>query len=144
MIENQTTDLVANPEQLYREIRELFEQYKLEVPKKRRPWPVSIQARVMALWKLGISSHTIAEETTLPAQTMYSWRQRIKKDQPGFLPATIVQKRRRRLNSQGVQLSQLESRPMTVTVVVGNGIRLEGVPVDRVAQIVREISEALR
>jgi hypothetical protein len=141
MIENQATDAVTtSPEQLYREIRDLFEQYKLEVPKKRRPWPVSIQTRVMALWKMGVSSHTIAEETSLPAQTLYSWRQRIKKEQPGFLPATVVQKRRRRSDSLAVQLSQLESRPTTVTVVVGNGIRLEGVPINRVAQIVREIS----
>jgi hypothetical protein len=140
MIENQLTEIAPTPEQLYREIRELFEQYKLEVPKKRRPWPVSIQTRVMALWKMGISSHTIEAETGLPAQTMYSWRQRIKQEKPGFLPATVVQKRRHRSNASNVPLSQSEVRPITVTVIVGNGIRLEGVPIDRVAQIVREIS----
>lgn len=128
--------------QLLNEIRQIHEQYKIEVPKKRRPWPKSIQERILELWRLGMSSHQIALETGLPAQTMYSWRQRVKKAEPGFLPVPVVKKRRRRSNFD-LQLSQLdvETKSPTVTVVTSDGLRIEGVPLEAAANLVRRIEK---
>jgi len=53
------------------EIRQIHERYKIEVPKKRRPWSKSNQERILELWRLGVSSHQIALETGLPAQAIY-------------------------------------------------------------------------
>lgn len=92
---------------LITEIRQIHEQYKIEVPKQRRPWPKSIQERILELWHLGMTSHQISLETGLPAQTMYSWKQRLKKSEPGFFQISPkrVQKRHRRSNFD-LQLSQ--------------------------------------
>ena len=126
---------------LVNEIRQIHEQYKIEVPKKRRPWPKSIQERILELWRLGMSSHQIALETGLPAQTLYSWKQRVKKSEPGFLQLPTVPKQRRRRSNFDLQPSPLEVSAIatTVTVVTSDGIRIEGVPVAEVAALVRRI-----
>lgn len=130
----------ARVEVLIGEIRQIHEQYKIEVPKKRRPWPKSIQERILELWRLGMTSHQIAIETGLPAQTMYSWKQRVRKAEPGFLQVTAVQRRRRRSNFD-LQLSQLEveDKATTVTVILSSGVRIEGVPISEAAGLVRRI-----
>lgn len=129
---------------LIAEIRQIHEQYKIEVPKKRRPWPKSILDRILELWRLGVSSHQISLETGLPAQTMYSWKQRLKKTEPGFLQITPkpVQKRHRRSNFD-LQLSQLEAKDKatTVTVITSDGLRVEGVPIESAADLVRRIGK---
>lgn len=126
------------------EIRQIHEQYKIEVPKKRRPWPKSIQDRILELWRLGVSSHQIALETGLPAQTLYSWQQRIKKSEPGFLQITSksIKKRHRRSNFD-LQLSQLEvkDKATTVTVITSDGLRVEGVPIESAADLIRRIGK---
>lgn len=147
--------------QLLREIREIFVQYQREMPRTRAPWPESIRTRILELWRLGVTSNQIARETALPAQTLYSWRQRMNREKtpaPGFkeLPVAIKGKRRRsrfeikvddERRRRALQLSQLESRPTraahkgpTVTVVTPSGLRLEGVPLEHAARIAREIT----
>jgi len=126
------------------EIRQIHEQYKIEVPKKRRPWPKSIQERILELWRLGMSSHQIALETGLPAQTMYSWRKRVRQADPGFLPVLVVPsktKKRVRRSSFDLQLSQLEAevKSPTVTVITSEGTRIEGVPLELAAGFVRRL-----
>lgn len=135
----------ARVEILISEIRQIYDQYKIEVPKKRRPWPKSIQERVLELWRLGMSSHQIAVETGLPAQTMYSWRQRVKKAEPTFLEVMRGSKRHRRSNFD-LQLSQLEvsstsSTLTTVTVITSDGVRIEGVLISDAAELVRQIGQ---
>lgn len=139
MSEKSIVPIRERVQELFSEIRQIYEQYLKEVPKKRRPWPESIRSRILELWKLGVSTHQISEATTLPAQTMYSWRQRMKKEGPSFLPVAVVKKRHRRSNFE-VQLSQLDQEFTTpiVTVVVGE-VRIESVPVDKAGALVREI-----
>lgn len=139
MSANSIIPIKERVQQLYSEIRQIYAQYQKEVPKRRRPWPESIRSRVLELWQLGVSSNQIALETSLPPQTMYSWRQRLKKSGPGFLPVPIIKKRHRRSNFD-IGLAQLDQEftTPTVTVVVGE-IRIESVPVDRAAAMVREI-----
>jgi len=93
MRENPPIPISTGIEQLFREIRDIYGQYKREVPRKRGPWPQAIQSRVLELWKLGISTHQISQGTGLACQTMYSWRQRLRKQLPdGFLPVPVVKK----------------------------------------------------
>jgi transposase-like protein len=139
MSEKSLVPIKERVQQLYGEIRQIYVQYQKEVPKKRRPWPESIRSRILELWQLGVSSNQIALETGLPTQTMYSWRQRLKKSGAGFLPVPIIKKRHRRSNFD-IQLSQLDKEfsVPTVTVVVGD-LRVESVPVEKAAAMVREI-----
>jgi hypothetical protein len=148
MIENSPTPISVSVEQLFKEIRDIYGQYKREVPRKRGPWPQAIQSRVLELWKLGVSTHTIAAATGLACQTMYSWRQRLKKQLPdGFLPIPVTRRRRRKSHSESYdgEIRDLVSRSYsnghrpTVSVVIGDEIRLEGVPVAEVARIIREV-----
>ena len=98
-----------------------------------------------------MSTHQISQATTLPCQTMYSWRQRLLKTNPGFVPVRIVRKRRRKLKdvseSHGesmtvVSVSRSEPRQETfaMSVILPNGLRIEGVSVDQVVRIAREFS----
>lgn len=143
--------------QLFDEIRQLWEQYRREVPKKRRPWPESIRKRILALWALGISCNEIGETTGVPVMTLYSWRQRLRKTEPGFREIAVKPRRRTRFQlvqaesrrSSHLQLSQLECRPTTsvesssttVVLVLPGGARIEGLPIEAVARIARELSE---
>jgi hypothetical protein len=148
MIENSAAVAIGTRvPQLFSEIQQIYAQYKREVPRKRGPWPEAIQSRVLELWKLGIGVHEISRSTGLACQTMYSWRQRIKKKDPGFLPVPIIGKRRRRSHgeSRSLVLSPSDSHGErttggTLTVVFPTGIRLEGVPADQAVALVRELS----
>lgn len=139
-------------EQLLSEVRDLFEQYQSEVPKKRKPWPESIKSRIATLWGLGVGNHQIAMEAKVPVQTLYSWRQRIKKGrEPGFTQVALAPRAPRRTGFQirqdeerrrhELQPSRLEGasevRPTTVTVVLLNGIRVEGLDAAAAAEFVR-------
>ena len=144
--------------ELLREVRELFEQFRVEVPRKRSPWPESIKKRILVLWSLGVSSHQIGTEAGIPVMTLYSWRQRVNKANAtgGFSEVPMVRGKRRTTfqrqmdeerRSSELQLSQLKSspmtevKPMTVVVIAPSGLRIEGVPIDAAVRIARELSE---
>jgi hypothetical protein len=140
MSENSLVSTRERAQILISEIRQVQEQYKKEVPKKRGPWPESIRTRIQELWRLGMSSHQIAEEAGLPVQTMYSWRQRIKKEAAEFVPVPVVKRRRRSKFDLQLSQSQTADKNPTVTVVTSDGIRIEGVPVGAAARLVRDLS----
>lgn len=144
-------------EQLLSEVRELFEQYQREVPRKRKPWPESIRGRVRALWELGVSSHQISLEANVPAQTLYSWRKRIKSGREPEFTQLMVTRSPRRSNFEIqvdeerrralLQPSQLKSTSeerrtslSTVTIVLTTGIRVEGLDVVAAAELLRRLS----
>lgn len=143
-------------EELLAEVRDLFAQYQREVPKKRKPWPESIRIRVMELWGLGVGNHQISLAAEVPVQTLYSWRQRIKRGRdPGFAQIALVRSSRRsgfqirqdeERRKDGLQLSQLdlasEAKPTTVTVsiILTNGIRVEGLDAVSAAEFLRRLS----
>jgi transposase-like protein len=138
------------------EVRDLFVQFKREVPKARGPWPESIKERIMLLWGMGVSSAQIGSDANIPVQTLYSWRQRLKRESTSEFAQIPVIRHRRRTAFQirednerrkfDLQPSRLESKftkeakAMTVIVITPNGLRIE-IPIDEAVKIVRELSE---
>ena len=133
-----------NSQQLIREIRELHAQYAKEVPTPRGPWPESIKARVKDLWDAGITSKEIAESTGVPAQTMYGWKSQNRRRQDSFQAIAVITTKPVPLNLPLPQSEksippqiQLPKQIPTVTVVLPNGIRLEGLDADSAFKLAR-------
>ena len=61
------------PHQLVAEIKEMAEQYNVEVTSSRRTWPRSIRERVLALGRLGVSRQKIARLCGIPPATVFLW-----------------------------------------------------------------------
>lgn len=61
------------PHQLFDEISQLSAQYVREVPGKRRSWPESIRARILALARLGVPPRQVAQKTGISRATIYLW-----------------------------------------------------------------------
>lgn len=137
---------------LIKEVRELFEQFKREVPRKKGQWPESIRSRVIALWKMGVRTHQIALEAKVPVQTLYSWRRRLK--ETGFSELPVVRHRRRTEFQRGLDERRLDHRstlqpleinkPMTrgseaitVSVYTPDGIKIEGIPLFELNEVIR-------
>lgn len=124
--------------QLLDELRQIYAQYQREVPSKRRPWPESIRSRVQELWAMGVSCHEIGSESRVPVQTMYSWRKRLKRGRFVALPIPRAIGHSSDRPVRRLQLSQLKARrSTTVTVVLPNGIRVEGLDAPRAALFLR-------
>jgi hypothetical protein len=79
---------------------------------------------------------------------MYSWRQRLIKSNPDFIPVRVVQKRRHhKVESHGgtmtavsVSPSELDVKSPTVRVILPNGVRFEGLEPEQAIEIVRRLS----
>ena len=76
---------------LLNEIRQIVEQYKVEVPGKRRAWPESIKIRAMKLKTTGVNYHEIAKLTGLSYYTILSWREKAE-SAPIFKELAIMEK----------------------------------------------------
>ncbi len=153
--------------ELLDELRQICAQYAKEVPKKRRPWPESVRTRVMRLRFLGVSNHRIAQETGIPVMTLYCWRmpgqeraRSLPAPKPGaadgdFLPVRVVHRptgqmrlddallrRRRRstLNAAATVTVKKRLPDPVLTVVLPNGLRLEGLCLEQAIKATRELS----
>jgi len=136
-----------NREQLIREIRDLMDQYRREVPGHRRRWPESIKMRVRQLRALGLMINEIAEETGLAYFTIIHWfetppsRRRVARHLPEVGP-------------MAAQFSPVKVTPATVTVAMGrkgelandgprqsftlqlpNGARIEGLTAESLKEL---------
>ncbi len=60
--------------ELLDEISQLLDQYRREVPGRRRAWPESIKQRALELHPLGLNFTQIAKRTGLPYYTLLKWR----------------------------------------------------------------------
>jgi hypothetical protein len=147
--------MTEHQQQLLDELRQICTQYQREVPTRRRPWPESIRGRILRLKELGLSFHTIASETGIPAMTLYSWgpdgkTRKRKKSNGAFVPVrvsagpavvraptTVTVPSRRK---PGPRPSRKEVG--TVTVVLTNGIRLEGLDTRSAVALARELSRS--
>lgn len=133
---------------LIEELTQICEQYKSEVPSRRRAWPQSIKKRIFELRRLGIGAGAIAEATQIPLQTIYSWSNR-KPDGGTFLPVPVVVDKRRTKSTPSTptvtvrQTSRRAAPPSdadqnfpTVTVVTPSGYRLEGLTYEMMRELI--------
>lgn len=67
---------IKQAEQLIQEIKQIKEQYQREVGSKGKPWPRSIQSRVLELVDLGFTIQSISDDTGIPYYSILNWRHR--------------------------------------------------------------------
>lgn len=125
---------------LFSELEQICEQYKEQVPGRRRAWPKAVKERIEELERHGVSGYEVSKRIPVPYMTIVSWRSKAKNKSaaaPGFLPVKIVDeirpttvtvKRRGRKPKQSS--TQASTTLTTVTVVAPNGFRIEGMPVE--------------
>jgi hypothetical protein len=121
--------------ELLDEISQLYEQYRKEVPGRRRPWPESLKSRVLELRGLGLNGRRIAERTKLPYHTVARWVRESKS--PTFDLVKVVDARatevgmvtdaRHRSERVATVTDTTLSSVSTVTVALPSGVRVEGV-----------------
>lgn len=135
--------------QILDELQQVCDQYRREMPGKRKPWPESIRERILQLRDLGLSFHTISVETGIPAMTLYSWGpdgKTRKRKRPGgaFLPVKIAQVAPPTTLTvkHDIRPAEEERRGSlgTVTIVLTTGIRVEGLDVAAAADLLRRLS----
>jgi Transposase len=122
---------------LFNEIEQLVNQYKVEVPGRRRAWPVSIKTRAMELCGGDLSYHEIAKRTGIPYHTLLTWRYQDKQAK-SFTEVTIKKSEIKSLPTVTVGRSKKISKPSPpLTVTVGKGISVEGLDVAGAIEIIK-------
>ena len=125
---------------LFSELEQICEQYKEQVPGRRRAWPKAVKERIEELARLGVNGYEVSKRVPVPYMTIVSWRSKAKSisaSSSGFLPVSVVTEKRpttvtvKRRGRKPKQIpSQSTNAPTTVTVVAPNGLRIEGLPVE--------------
>ena len=132
-------------EKLTDEVRQLKSQYVDEVGTGRKVWPKSIKERVFELHECGVPLRTVAKSTTVPYQTILSWRHQVRHKNK-FHALTVQQNALPKIGSDSTVTVEsdpiLESRSHAATIIVTlpNGMRIESSE----AKIVVEILRALK
>jgi len=134
--------------ELLDEVNQLLTQYRQEVPGARRAWPESIKTRVLELRRLGLNYSEIARRTGVPYFTVLRWRD--EKKAPSFEPLAVVPSRSSSPKVVTVTVPRSRSKPRsrplfaTVTVAVPGGIRIEGVSLDFLLQLLPRLKDGAR
>lgn len=130
----------AQAAEIFEELRQICEQYKNEVPGRRRAWPKSIKDRVFALQRQGIRSNQIAKRVPIPYATIMSWNVSDKR-KGAFLPVKVVKSATPPTVTVGGRPKRkhgpVESKVMTVTVVTPKGLRIEGLPIEAALDLLK-------
>ena len=71
--------MIEEAEQIIAEIKDIRNQYDREVSSKGKPWPKSIQSRIMRLIELGYSMKSISIDSGVPYYSILNWRHRDRK-----------------------------------------------------------------
>jgi hypothetical protein len=125
---------------LFSEIRQMLEQYKVEVPGGRRAWPVSVKERIFELNAGGIRYDEISERTGIPYTTILTWRSRNKK-QEAFKELTIANVIQDQKPTVTVgKRRKYNKSPSTLTVTVGDRIKIEGLDIKSALKILEQVS----
>ncbi len=101
-------------ELLLKDIREMAEQYREEIPGGRKAWPKSIKNKVLELYSLGLGPTEVAQETGLAYFTVHNWKRR----NPPFKQLVVA--------APTVPAVQATCPILTVTVTINGKIRFEG------------------
>jgi len=70
--------MTSESAELVSEIKQIMEQYRREVPGRRRAWPEAIKSRVRRLNESGLSLYSIAQLIGIPYVTLKSWERKQK------------------------------------------------------------------
>jgi hypothetical protein len=121
--------------QIFGEISQILEQYRKEVPGKRRAFPESVKSRVLSLQEQGLKCAEISRRSGLPYYTVIRWK--IRKQSPSFEVMRVVSGdgKPRLVQSDSVTKSHRrkvnpisKSKELaTVTIAMPGGVRIEGV-----------------
>lgn len=127
----------ADVEQLFQEIGQLREQYQAEVGSRRKTWPKSVVERVFQLSRLGVRYGVIAERSRVPLNTIYSWENRPPRKGSGSFIALPVAPASptARIPLQRKTVTRIP----TVTVVMRDGTRVEGLPAKAIVKFLRAL-----
>lgn len=137
---------------LMSEIRQVREQYVLEVGEGRRVWPKSIRDRIEELENLKVPIKLISHQTGVAYDTILQWRyqrkHRIRKSFHQIEVAgeisksgtvTVPEKK-----ISGLPLAHTKSKSVTVTVTTPEGYRIESDNPDSVVFLIVALREANR
>lgn len=119
--------MVKEAERLIGEIKQIKEQYQVEVGSKRRPWPKSVRERIDALERLGVKAKTIAGDTGVPYHTILQWQflKRKKSKTNEFHQLTVAEPKSAVL-APTVTVKAETKIFATVTVTTPSGFKIEG------------------
>jgi hypothetical protein len=126
-------------ESIVNEISQVLEQYRQEVPGRRKPLPESIKSRVAELHRLGCKSAEVSRRTGIPYFTVLKWAR--KQKAPGFDVVKVVRSRSAivRRNATAVSVRKQRSNNVdtvtestfpTVTIILPSGVRIKRVGLD--------------
>jgi hypothetical protein len=147
---NRKTELLA-------EISQLLDQYRQEVPGRRRAWPESLKRRVLELHDHDLNYRQIAEGTNLPYYTLLRWAH--EKKGPSFEVVNVVAARGRSAKLNAEVATVTDATPAarvatvtdascdstaTVTVALPSGVRVEGVPLNFLLELLPRLGVELR
>jgi len=130
---------VSTRDQVVDEIRQLCNQYRNEVPSRRRTWPRSIKERVLQLLQLELSADEVASLSGIPAPTIYSWKARPATDHPAFIPVEIVAKRQPSVRKAEPRRRDRKKPFLTIIIIAPNGTRFEGLDLKSALEVAREM-----
>ncbi len=130
------TDVQA-AESLINEIKQIIQQYQIEVGSKGKPWPKSVKTRVFQLIDLGFSLQSISDGTGIPYYSILNWRHRGKEKEKSerFQELALTP------NCAGTvavtERSHTSQKSAAVTVTTPGGYRIEANDVCDVIKILK-------
>ena len=77
---NFVNDRIRN---LFSELEQICEQYKKQVPGRRRAWPKAVKERIAEIERHGVSGYEVAKRVPVPYMTIVSWRSKTKSKSAG-------------------------------------------------------------
>jgi hypothetical protein len=114
-------------QQILEEIRQITEQFRVEVPGRRKTWPKAVKQRVMDLKNLGLSLKAISDQTGIPYFTVLTWSShhgRFKQLSTVTVPISVPVQAKNKTDI-------LSDNAATVTVTTPQGYRIEGINLDQ-------------
>jgi hypothetical protein len=134
-------------EQTLNEIREMYQQYKNNLPARGIPWPESVGHRIIELWKVGVTTKEIAEKTGLPAQRLYIWRQQVKNNfhANGSSKVEITHAGESECDISGIKQEPARTKKSSETTsstvnLTYRDIRIEEVPIEEVVSLIQRLT----
>lgn len=121
------TDVQA-AENLISEIKQIIQQYQIEVGSKGKPWPKSVKTRVFQLIDLGFTLQSISDDTGIPYYSILNWRHREKEKAKVQQFQELAITPNMATGSVAVaESSQVYRKSVAVTVTTPGGYRIEAV-----------------